>query len=242
MPVFANVCRFNAVSAGLGSFVVASAAPGCKTPAQAFPVDGRVYHFHAQSADGLQFEDGSGAYSIGAASLARTTIFFSSNSDRSAVNFTLPPQVDVFPSPPPSLEIHVDPVIPVGTLMPFQQTSAPVGWTKQFTHNDKALRVVSGAASAGGIYPFSSMMSYRTTDYHTLTIAEMPFHNHSIDSWSSDVSSGNPPIVINGPYSAGEIIFGTGYQGGNVAHPHTITMEIQYVDLIIASKDLFIAP
>jgi hypothetical protein len=29
-----------------------------------------------------------------------------------------------------------------GTLMLFQQTAAPTGWTKQTTHNDKALRVV----------------------------------------------------------------------------------------------------
>src|SRR5712671_6740374 len=31
-----------------------------------------------------------------------------------------------------------------GTRLLFQQTSAPTGWTKDTTHNDKALRVVSG--------------------------------------------------------------------------------------------------
>ena len=35
---------------------------------------------------------------------------------------------------------------PAGTLMLFQQTAAPTGWTKQTTHDNKALRVVSGVA------------------------------------------------------------------------------------------------
>jgi len=37
-----------------------------------------------------------------------------------------------------------------GTALVFAQTSAPTGWTKSTTHNDKALRVVSGTASSGG--------------------------------------------------------------------------------------------
>ena len=43
-----------------------------------------------------------------------------------------------------------------GTAMLFQQTSAPTGWTKSTTHNDKALRVVSGTASSGGTTAFST--------------------------------------------------------------------------------------
>ena len=31
--------------------------------------------------------------------------------------------------------------IPSGTSMLFQQTAAPTGWTKQTTHNDKAIRL-----------------------------------------------------------------------------------------------------
>jgi hypothetical protein len=51
---------------------------------------------------------------------------------------------------------------PSGTLMLFQQTAAPTGWTKQTTHNDKTLRVVSGSASSGGTTAFSSVMTSRT--------------------------------------------------------------------------------
>jgi hypothetical protein len=43
-----------------------------------------------------------------------------------------------------------------GTLMLFQQTSAPTGWTKQTTHDNKALRVVSGTAGSGGSVGFTT--------------------------------------------------------------------------------------
>jgi len=43
-----------------------------------------------------------------------------------------------------------------GTTLLFQQTTAPNGWTKQTTHNDKALRVVSGTASTGGSVGFTT--------------------------------------------------------------------------------------
>ena len=51
-----------------------------------------------------------------------------------------------------SLQSSIDNIelFPTGTLMLFQQTAAPTGWTKQTTHDDKALRVVSGTASSGG--------------------------------------------------------------------------------------------
>lgn len=49
-------------------------------------------------------------------------------------------------------------LFPSGTAMLFQQTSAPTGWTKSTTHNDKALRVVSGTASSGGTTAFSTAL------------------------------------------------------------------------------------
>jgi hypothetical protein len=49
-----------------------------------------------------------------------------------------------------------------GTLMLFQQTSAPTGWTKQTTHDNKALRVVSGSASSGGSVGFTTAFASQT--------------------------------------------------------------------------------
>ena len=47
-------------------------------------------------------------------------------------------------------------IIPAGSLMLFQQSSAPTGWTKQTTHDNKALRVVTGSASSGGSNTFAA--------------------------------------------------------------------------------------
>ena len=47
-------------------------------------------------------------------------------------------------------------LIPSGTVMMFVQTAAPTGWTKSTTHDNKALRVVSGTASSGGTVAFTT--------------------------------------------------------------------------------------
>lgn len=85
---------------------------------------------------------------------------------------------------------------PAGTSMLFQQTSAPTGWTKQTTHNNKALRVVTGTASSGGSNTFTAAFNTNqtvsgttgasavtitgSTGSHTLTTSEMPAHGHRI--------------------------------------------------------------
>jgi len=51
---------------------------------------------------------------------------------------------------------------PSGTAMLFVQTTAPTGWTKSVTHNDKALRIVSGTVGSGGSVAFSSAFTSRT--------------------------------------------------------------------------------
>jgi len=87
-----------------------------------------------------------------------------------------------------------------GTLMLFQQTTAPTGWTKQTTHDNKALRVVTGTASSGGSNTFSGVFNTAvavsgtsnnstvtisgSTAGHTLTVSEMPSHNHTFGGWS----------------------------------------------------------
>ena len=56
-------------------------------------------------------------------------------------------------------------MFPSGTTWVFYQASAPTGWTKQTTHNDKALRVVNGVfafdpgGAAGGTQPFTTVCS-----------------------------------------------------------------------------------
>jgi hypothetical protein len=153
---------------------------------------------------------------------------------------------------------------PTGTLMLFQQTSAPTGWTKQTTHNNKALRVVSGTASSGGSTAFTSVFTSRTptgtvsgsnsggsVSAHTLTTAEIPSHTHAS---GSDTRTGSG---VDWPTGGGVLVNdvgssrATGATGSGQAHSHGFTnptwsgtfsgsaldFSVQYVDLIIASKD-----
>ena len=135
---------------------------------------------------------------------------------------------------------------PTGTLMVFQQTSAPPGWTKQTTHDDKSLRVVTGSASSGGATAFSSVFgSGKSTASHTLTSADIPAHTHGAGTLaftydsagggaSTDVgqtttssASGNSKTIASGATAS------TGSGGG---HSHTLSLDINYVDVIIAAK------
>ena len=135
-----------------------------------------------------------------------------------------------------------------GTIMLFQQTTAPVGWTKITTHNDKALRVVSGAASSGGADAFSTIFNSGTTfttNNHTLTTGEIPSHAHSglgsikvTDALGGNVAQGAG--LANSSTAGGDTtetcFITTVAAGGGGAHSHTMTMDLQFVDLILASK------
>lgn len=95
---------------------------------------------------------------------------------------------------------------PSGTRLLFQQTSAPTGWTKDVSHNNKALRIVSGTVGSGGSLGFTAAFTSRTvagttvgatvagttgsrsisgtTDLTYLTIDQIPSHYH-LDGYSS---------------------------------------------------------
>ena len=73
---------------------------------------------------------------------------------------------------------------PAGTIMLFIQAAAPAGWTKQTTHDNKALRVVSGTGGgSAGTTGFTSVFASRTptgtVDGHVLTLAELAAHAHT---------------------------------------------------------------
>jgi hypothetical protein len=132
-----------------------------------------------------------------------------------------------------------------GTLMLFQQTAAPTGWTKVTTQNDKALRVVSGAASTGGSVAFTTAFASQTpagtVGSTTLTTAQMPAHTHTT---GTAIGSGGGLYF---PYAPGGSCYNnlttvTGSAGSGSSHNHTFTgtainLAVQYVDVIIASKN-----
>lgn len=85
-------------------------------------------------------------------------------------------------------------LLPSGTSILFQQSTAPTGWTKQTLHNDKALRVVSGSTSSGGSVAFSSAFASKTVSGSvsgtvgdtTLSTSQIPSHTHWISGASYD--------------------------------------------------------
>lgn len=117
--------------------------------------------------------------------------------------------------------------VPAGTVMLFVQTAAPTGWTKSTTHDNKALRVVSGAASSGGSVAFTTAFASQavtgTVASYTLQIADIPSHNHSASS-SSSVSDpghahsystfGTGSIAASGSSYTLPNSYGTGSTGG----------------------------
>ena len=135
---------------------------------------------------------------------------------------------------------------PSGTRMLFQQSTAPTGWTKDVTLNDRALRVVSGAVGSGGVTGFSSIFSRTIVDSTTLVTSQMPVHAHEvIDSVGTYVkragNAGGSIQVIrstdNGFGATNSTQLVTGSQGNNAAHSHGLDLRLAYVDVIIARKD-----
>jgi len=152
-----------------------------------------------------------------------------------------------------------------GTSAIFSQTTPPTGWTKSLTHNDKALRLVSGSVSTGGSIDFSSCFSNKTfsagvavvggftttSSGANLTESQIPSHSHTA-SWYT-TSSGE--VVRQFPGKQFTILssssnYTTNIGGGNIhnhsalvySHDHGVSpttwpFEVQYVDVIIATKD-----
>jgi hypothetical protein len=142
---------------------------------------------------------------------------------------------------------------PSGTEMFFVQTAAPTLWTKSTTHDNKALRMVSGTVSTGGSTAFTSVFTSRT-----ITTAEMPSHTHTIAS-SGSLTFGRDEFLssvsfdTNDGFSSGNQTDGnTSSSSGTGAFSATISFDgtttssgsssamdfaVQYVDVILAVKD-----
>ena len=141
-----------------------------------------------------------------------------------------------------------------GTRMPFNQTAAPTGWTKDTTTvglNDSVMRIVTGAVGAGGSQAFSTWNGLTATGVHTLSAAEIPTglvtlsdpgHNHAVTLNNGVAGTaavqGTGASAINTYYTQNS---NTGVaiteHGGNGSHTHPLTHGILYNDFIIAVKN-----
>jgi hypothetical protein len=79
---------------------------------------------------------------------------------------------------------------PSGTKMTFQQTAAPTGWTKDTTHDNKALRVVSGTAGSGGSVNFTAAFGSQNVGATTLDGTQIPGHTHTFSGTQNTESAG----------------------------------------------------
>lgn len=155
--------------------------------------------------------------------------------------------------------------VPAGTAMLFVQGSAPTGWTTSTTHNNKALRIVSGTGGgSGGTRTFTAAFTTYTVsgtvNPTALTEAQMPSHIHYLfdtyDIYQTYESGNYPQYTVAWETGAGgdtEYSFNTnlrttasvgisGAAGGDQAHDHTfsggsINLDVQYVDAIICTKN-----
>ena len=110
---------------------------------------------------------------------------------------------------------------PAGTVMLFVQTAAPTGWTKSTTHDNKALRIVSGSVSSGGSVAFTTAFASQSVSgtianttaagtiantvaggavgNHTLDATQIPAHTHYIAAatTSSTTTVANTTAQVN---------------------------------------------
>lgn len=148
---------------------------------------------------------------------------------------------------------------PSGTVLAgFVQTAAPTGWTKSTTHNNKALRIVSGTVSTGGTTAFTSVFTSRT-----IAEANLPSHTHTFSATTGTESADHThsysdnylPNAGSGTYGGGAIGQSSTDQsrttgGRSATHTHNVSgttaptgsgtamdFAVQYVDVVICIKD-----
>jgi hypothetical protein len=142
-------------------------------------------------------------------------------------------------------------------LAGFVQTFAPTGWTKNTTHDNKALRLVSGTVSTGGSTAFTSVFTSRT-----IATANLPVHTHTFSATTGTESNDHTHSYLDNsfPGSTGTTGGGSVAQtstdtarttgGRSAAHTHAVSgttdgagsgtamdFAVQYVDVIICTKD-----
>ena len=143
--------------------------------------------------------------------------------------------------------------IPAATVMLFYQNAAPTGWTIVATQNNKALRVVSSAGGvAGGSVAFTTAFasqsvsgSVGTSGATTLGTGEIPSHNHSITYNNGGENSAPLRLTPSTIWDTTTGTYNSNSTGGGGSHTHSggsftgtaINLAVQYIDVIIASKN-----
>lgn len=122
-----------------------------------------------------------------------------------------------------------------GTKMVFFQASAPTYWTKDTTHNDKMLRVVSGSGGGNG-GSASPITHTHTTGDKNLTIAQLAAHSHVY----AGKGAGESAECLDAALVTDNIgVKDTSIVGSGAVHNHGVTGAFTpyYIDVIVCTKD-----
>ena len=138
-------------------------------------------------------------------------------------------------------------IIPKTSVMLFIQASAPVGWTKLTTHDNKALRIVSGTGGgSGGTVAFTTAFASKSVagtissttatgtinsttatgsitgavSATTLTTTQMPAHTHGQRVYAAISYSGDKPIGFSNTAESPTYTYQTASEGGGGSHTH----------------------
>lgn len=140
--------------------------------------------------------------------------------------------------------------IPPGTRMLFYQAAAPVGWTQISNDDNSMLRMVSGVGGGSGGDDSPIELTYadhvHATSIHTLTLAEIPSHDHNLGGRAVVVTNStniSPTDPESGSSPSGRTFTATS-EGGGGGHSHGDTLSAsgftftpRYINVIQASKD-----
>lgn len=229
--ILADLVRQSTLTTGVGPFTLTASIPGYRDFADVMEVDDSTW--------GTIREPGTGKFVSGQLTLSDTdeisiTDIFESSNDGGPVSFGVGTK-DVFIGLPASQATQLN--APKGTRILFQQSVCPTGWTKDTTHNDKSLRIVSGTVGSGGTNNFSTVMAQTVVGSTTLSASQVPAHTHTGSGTTSGQSNGHTHTVTRQSFSPNNFTTGgggipvdvtsfgsdTSFQSGGASADHTHT-------------------
>lgn len=288
--VLADRVKETSTTAGTGALTLNGASAGYQS--FAVIGNGNTTYYTIVDTTANTWEVGIGTYSTTGPSLSRDTVLANSSGTTALISFASNVK-DVFVTYPAGRSVYsgdvaalrlpapgtsgnlltsdgtqwtsstAPPAIPSGTVMLFNQTSAPTGWTKNTTTGDQhALRVVTGAVGSGGSVDFTTAFASQTptgsvsitsisgaAGATTLTTPQIPSHTHTL-TYGGPVTPSISRIAI-GPGGIQQNTIPVASTGGGGSHDHpfsfsggsasftgnAIDLAVKYIDIIRATKD-----